>query len=151
MKIGRLEISASRWPWMIDRDEGRKYGWGRTPVWGRFGGGWHWKLGVEFGTRTVLLNLLYGIVSVRLARKAKAATAAVITDATVLAKLPKSSWSLHWRGGWLFRYSTRRISGAFLTCRGANFKLYYVGPWEITRPMPWLAGPARQLHPEAFQ
>jgi hypothetical protein len=29
-----------------------------THVWGRFGGGWNWKLGLQIGTRTVLVSLL---------------------------------------------------------------------------------------------
>jgi len=27
-------------------------------AWGRFGGGWNWKLGVQIGGATVLINLL---------------------------------------------------------------------------------------------
>lgn len=69
MRIGRLEFKAGRWPWMRNPDTGADYGWGRVPGWGRFGGGWNWKLGVEFGGRTVLVNLLFGNARVSLARK----------------------------------------------------------------------------------
>lgn len=35
-------------------------------LWGRFGGGWNWKLGVMIGGSTVLLDLL--VASVRISR-----------------------------------------------------------------------------------
>ena len=37
-----------------------------------------------------------------------------------------------------------------ISSRIANARIHFIGPFEITRPAPWLAGPARQLHPEAF-
>jgi len=30
----------------------------RNPVFGRFGGGWNWNLGVQVGGSTVIINLL---------------------------------------------------------------------------------------------
>lgn len=39
----------------------------RRNLWGRFGGGWNWKLGVEIGSTTVMVYLL--ICSLRFAPK----------------------------------------------------------------------------------
>lgn len=45
-------------PW-IDREI--RFSW-RNPspknAWGRFGGGWNWKLGVQMGSHTILVSLL---------------------------------------------------------------------------------------------
>lgn len=68
MNIGKLKITASRWPW-------QGYGWfphrngkGPTaplnPTGARFGGGWRWKLGVSIGGGTVILDLLFGMVRI---------------------------------------------------------------------------------------
>lgn len=66
MKIGRLEIKASRWPW-------QDYGWfknskgtGWAPLnatMGRFGGGWHLALGFRQGGRTLMFDLLFGVIT----------------------------------------------------------------------------------------
>lgn len=76
MKIGRLEVKATRWPWQD--------GWGwfphragrRSPGYAmlnqsgaRFGGGWRWKLGIAVGGTTVMVDLLFGTVTFRLAPK----------------------------------------------------------------------------------
>lgn len=76
MKIGRLKITASRWPWQ-KRDRhwshtvggakpGLTWGWGRVPGMARFGGGWDWKLGVSIGGREIIADLLLGSVRVTL-------------------------------------------------------------------------------------
>lgn len=68
-KIGKFEIEASRFP-------NQGYGWfphknGKGPTallnpgGSRFGGGWNYKLGIELGGTTILLNLLFGIVVIR--------------------------------------------------------------------------------------
>ena len=68
MKLGKYEVKASRFPW-------QGYGWfphrnGKGPKamfnqsGARFGGGWRWKFGVSVGGRTVLLDLLFGSVSI---------------------------------------------------------------------------------------
>jgi len=68
-KLGKFEIEASRWP-------NQGYGWfphknGRGPkaplngTGSRFGAGWNYKLGIEFGGSTVLLNLVFGILRFR--------------------------------------------------------------------------------------
>jgi hypothetical protein len=68
--IGRLEISANRWPW-------QGYGWAPhnqpkgekvlcAPLnasGARFGGGWKFKLGVSVGATTTNVDLLFGSVS----------------------------------------------------------------------------------------
>lgn len=80
MKIGRLSITASRWPWQIRRSSGlfscpktekvgAKYGWMPTGGMGRFGGGWKWSLGINVGGSTVILDLLFG--SIRFSIKPK--------------------------------------------------------------------------------
>ena len=60
MKLGRLEVKASRWPWMplephwsYGSNAPARYGWGSVPGMGRFGGGWQYKLGVTIGGRTM--------------------------------------------------------------------------------------------------
>lgn len=71
MNIGRLEIKAQRWPWQ----EG--YNWrgatlgamlnpidAKTKVAGRFGGGWSFKLGIEIGGHTAILDLIFGMVRI---------------------------------------------------------------------------------------
>lgn len=55
--IGRLSITASMRA--------------KNNAWGRFGGGWNWKLGVQAGGRTIIISLLVIEVYVHLARKAK--------------------------------------------------------------------------------
>lgn len=73
MKLGRIEIEASRWPW-------QGYGWfphknGKGPTallnssGARFGGGWKYKLGVSLSGRTLMLDLMFGIVCVRVKEK----------------------------------------------------------------------------------
>ncbi len=68
MKIGKFEITASRWPWQ------KGYNWrGMTnssaPLnmnGARFGGGWRYKLGVSWGSSflTPHFDLLFGMISV---------------------------------------------------------------------------------------
>lgn len=35
-------------------------------LWGRFGGGWNWKLGIDIGGSTIILNLL--VANLRISR-----------------------------------------------------------------------------------
>jgi len=73
MKLGRLEIEASRWPWQGYGWFPHKNGKGRTAMLNssgaRFGGGWKYKLGVSFSGRTLMLDLLFGIVCIRVKEK----------------------------------------------------------------------------------
>lgn len=67
MKIGRLTVPASRCPWQRAEPHwshnGKtpvRYGWGRLPGLGRFGGGWDYKLGLSIGGSTLLVDWLFG-------------------------------------------------------------------------------------------
>lgn len=73
MKIGRIEIRATRFPW-------QGYGWfphknGKgdkaplNPYGSRFGAGWTYKLGLSIGGSTILLDLLFGTVRIVLHSK----------------------------------------------------------------------------------
>ena len=45
--------------------------WGKSnSPWGRFGGGWNYKLGVMFGYKTVIVDLLFGSIRIDLVPKA---------------------------------------------------------------------------------
>lgn len=65
-----IQIKANRWPWQ-DGYNWRGMTGSRAPlnlpdkrgVAARFGGGWRYKLGVDVGSTTVLLNLVFGMVS----------------------------------------------------------------------------------------
>lgn len=60
----RLWVKASRWPW-------QGYGWRgtsdkiRAPLAGgaRFGGGWRYKLGISIGGKSVLVELIFGMLT----------------------------------------------------------------------------------------
>lgn len=77
MQIGRLRITADRWPWQrpvswhqqLSGNLPRRYGWGTVPGMGRFGGGWNWNLGIQVGSSTVILNLLWGSVRINWLKK----------------------------------------------------------------------------------
>lgn len=73
MQIGRLKITASRWPWQGYGWFPHKNGCGRTtplnPGGARFGGGWNYKLGISIAGRTIILDLLFGIVRISLESK----------------------------------------------------------------------------------
>ena len=73
IEIGPYTIVASRWPW-------HGYGWfphksGKgskamlNPSGARFGAGWSYKLGIDIGGSSVLLNLIFGMVMIRKGRK----------------------------------------------------------------------------------
>lgn len=75
MKIGRYTIKADRWPW-------QGYGWRKgggksAPLNGgnaRFGGGWHWKLGISIGGSTIIIDLLFGSIRISRLRRLKCET-----------------------------------------------------------------------------
>ena len=54
-KIGRLAISF----------EWRK----ASNAWGRFGGGWQWKLGFQYGYRCLIISLLVADLRIEMERK----------------------------------------------------------------------------------
>lgn len=76
LAIGRLVITAQRFPW-------QGYGWAphkkpvdqrafRAPLnssGARFGGGWKYKLGVSVGGTTVMVDLLFGLLSFSIEKK----------------------------------------------------------------------------------
>ncbi len=70
MKIGKFTIKADRWPW-------QGYGWGlsektKAPLnsmGARFGGGWRYKLGIDIGGSTVIINLVFGMIRISKDRK----------------------------------------------------------------------------------
>lgn len=55
----KIEITASRWPWQKG-----DYTAPLNPFGDRFGGGWKYKLGIDMGGSTVILNLLYGMIRI---------------------------------------------------------------------------------------
>lgn len=73
MRIGRVEVKASRWPW-------QGYGWfphknGNGPKaifnanGARFGAGWNYKLGFSIGGSWLLIDLLFGTVRISVTEK----------------------------------------------------------------------------------
>jgi hypothetical protein len=85
MKIGNLEITASRWPWQACTphwshlgNTPARYGWGKVPGMARFGGGWDWKLGIAIAGREILLDLVFG--TIRITRQAPKPRAAMTDE-----------------------------------------------------------------------
>ena len=76
LHLGRVTISASRWPWQVRTsprawlstdpkgNAGNKFGWKPTDGMGRFGGGWNWKLGIDVARTSLILNLIFGMVHI---------------------------------------------------------------------------------------
>lgn len=68
MKIAGLKITADRWPWQgygwLPHKNGKGQRAPLNPAGSRFGGGWNWKLGVSVGGRSVIVDLLFGIVRI---------------------------------------------------------------------------------------
>ena len=66
-----MRVEAKRWPWQ------KGYNWrgmenSSAPLnsgGARFGGGWGYKLGVDVGGSTVILNLLFGMVRISRAKR----------------------------------------------------------------------------------
>lgn len=73
MRLGKLEIKARNWPWHVREafwanppdKTGKLWGW-KVKTWGmgRFGGGWHWKLGVAVGEKSVIIDLILGSIRI---------------------------------------------------------------------------------------
>jgi hypothetical protein len=54
-KVG-IDAFVYRWEWF-----GRRFKFEKRSadnIWGRFGGGWQWEVGVQVGTSSVIINLL---------------------------------------------------------------------------------------------
>jgi len=80
MKIGRLQITARGWPWQrvgdhwasnVDKTTGQRYGWNPFAVkgFGRFGGGWAMKLGIDVSSCLTDWVFYFGIGSIRIILK----------------------------------------------------------------------------------
>jgi hypothetical protein len=74
----KVNVKAERWPWQKREPhwshcdmQGDKWGWKPIPGMGRFGGGWNYNLGFQIGSKTVILNLIFGQVTIRLRRSRK--------------------------------------------------------------------------------
>lgn len=73
IRLLNLEITASRWPWQEGYNwKGSTQGYPLNPINDkikaspRFGAGWSFSLGINVGgSGTVMLNLLYGVVTIR--------------------------------------------------------------------------------------
>jgi hypothetical protein len=49
-----MKVKFDRWPW-------QNY---PTTGWSRFGGGWKYKLGVDIGSGTIIINLILGMIRI---------------------------------------------------------------------------------------
>lgn len=56
-----MKIKFDRWPWQE----------GGGQMFGRFGGGWRYKFGVDVGGSTIIFNLIWGIVRIDLRSRSK--------------------------------------------------------------------------------
>lgn len=68
-KIGKLVIKFDRWPWQgwgwFPHKNGCKKGFAPlNPRGSRFGGGWNYKLGLQIGGSTVIIDLLFGSIRI---------------------------------------------------------------------------------------
>lgn len=87
MRIGKIQIDvkASRWPWQAG------YNWrgmtnSRAPLnagGARFGGGWRYKLGFAVCGQTLMIDLLFGMITIRVFDWAAAETAAAERKAKI--------------------------------------------------------------------
>lgn len=69
-KIGKFEVKASRWPnqgygWFPHKRPRPEHYAPLNPSGSRFGAGWDYKLGISISGRTVMLDLLFGIIVIR--------------------------------------------------------------------------------------
>ena len=53
--VGREGVQRIVRLWRLEVRYERRF---KSNLWGRFGGGWNWKLGIQAGRRTVIVNLL---------------------------------------------------------------------------------------------
>lgn len=72
----------------------------------------------------------------------------VVTDPAVLARLPKAHFKVEVKWFWFRRWHPK--TPLFFRTRFANALSYDLGPIHVLMPAPWLLGPARSNHPEAF-
>lgn len=58
-----MKIKALRWPWQESGKPGNRIAMLNSSG-ARFGGGWKYKLGIDIGGRTVILNLIWGMIRI---------------------------------------------------------------------------------------
>ena len=46
-----------------------RWSWRSRPPLGRFGGGWSWKIGIQGGSTSVIVDLLFGQIAIRWGRR----------------------------------------------------------------------------------
>lgn len=73
-------------------------------------------------------------------------------------KLPKATlFAIRFHGWWIRQmWEARNLDKRhrpffFMRTRGANYAQCWIGPFDILWRRPWLEGPARASHPEAFK
>lgn len=69
-----IRIKASRFPWQKiehhwSHNPNDKWGWGKVSRFARFGGGWDYKLGIDIGSNTIIINLIIG--NIRISKESK--------------------------------------------------------------------------------
>ncbi len=62
----RIKKSRKFGRWTVKYDRRSK-----SEFWGRFGGGWNWKLGIQIGSNTIIVSLVIFSVSISRERKTK--------------------------------------------------------------------------------
>lgn len=58
MTVFGFRIRPQRWPW---QDTGKMHA---ANHWARFGGGWKYKLGVDVGGSSIIINLIWGMIRI---------------------------------------------------------------------------------------
>lgn len=75
-----MKITFSRWPWQkrppfwanpASYKEGDNWGWFNTGGMERFGGGWIAKLGIQISRTTIVLDLVFGSIRIKLNKEQK--------------------------------------------------------------------------------
>lgn len=69
----KIKVTADRWPWQSRTPhwshsdiKSNNWGWKPVPGMGRFGGGWNYNLGIQVGSKSVIVNLIFGQVIIKL-------------------------------------------------------------------------------------
>ena len=66
-----MKIKFSRWPGQKQVFSNEKYGWRHKSngIMGRFGGGWRWKLGFSMGSKSCIIDLIFGSIRISWEKK----------------------------------------------------------------------------------
>ncbi len=70
----KVSIKFKNWPWQIrpnfwanpEGTSGKPWGWFNVGGMGRFGGGWSFKLGIVAGRTSVIIDLVFGSIHIRI-------------------------------------------------------------------------------------